>query len=164
MCGTRRVLFTSACCGATFSPGAGPDDIVDLRSELSALAPDESLTVTTAPQPDGMKPHFHRDLTAEDAGDEWTPEAYRDGPCPACGAERPLLALASAPTGDCAGCGPTERSPVGGGLGDLVLGALAYLAELALWFLAGAGIAALVDAFAEDALRALSRLAGATAP
>jgi hypothetical protein len=151
MCGGRPT-FVSACCGATFAPGAGPDNIVDLRSKLGTLAPEDTLTVTTTED-------HRRDLAAEHARNDALPAAYREGECPACGAETPLMHLADGSPcgGDCGG--PSERSAVGG-LGDLVRAGLAYLGELAICFLAGAGAAALWEALAPDVLAALSRLAG----
>jgi len=144
--------YISACCGATFTPGTGPDNIVDLNSELRALAPEETLTVSTTPD-------HTRDLVPEDAYSQQLPEAYRDGQCPACGAETPLMALTSDASpcgGECGGCGDRHTS---NGVSALY-GALCYVGELVLYFLAGAGAAALFQAFAEDALALLKRLAG----
>ena len=148
----NRPTFVSACCGATFAPGTGPDNIVDLRSELRALGPEETLTVTTTED-------YRRDLAAEHVPNDALPEAYREGECPACGAESPLMALTSDASpcgGECGGCGDRHTS---NGVSALY-GALCYVGELVLYFLAGAGAAALFQAFAEDALALLKRLAG----
>lgn len=140
MCSSRP-LFASACCGGTFTPGTGQDNIVDLRSELRALSPDDKLTVSTAPD-------HSRDLGPENAHTEQLPEAYRDGTCPACGAERPLLELTNTP--ESTGCGTAT-----GGLGSLLWRGLAVVGELSVWFLVGAGIAALAEVFSLSTLREL---------
>ena len=124
--------FASACCGATFTPGTGPDNIVGLNGVLSDLSPDTTLTVSTTPD-------HTRDLGPEDADSQQLPEAFRDGQCPACGAETPLL--------------KRMRNECGSGTADLgtqLWRGLAYLGELALWFLAGAGAAALLKRLAGE--------------
>jgi hypothetical protein len=119
--------YTSACCGATFTHVRGPDNIVELNGVLSDLSPDTTLTVSTTPD-------HTRDLGPEDAYSQQLPEAYRDGQCPACGAETPLLKL--------------MRNECGSGTADLgtqLWRGLAYLGELALWFLFVAGIGAIAS-------------------
>ena len=116
--------FTSACCGATFTPGTGPDNIVGLHGVLIDLSPDTTLTVSTTPD-------HTRDLGPEDAYSQQLPEAYRDGQCPACGAETPLMALTSDASpcgGECGGCGDRHTS---NGVSALY-GALCYVGELVL--------------------------------
>jgi hypothetical protein len=136
----NRPTFVSACCGAIFAPGTGPDNIVDLRSELRALGPEETLTVTTTED-------YRRDLDAEHVPNDALPEAYREGECPACGAESPLMALTSDASpcgGECGGCRHTSNGV------SALYGALCYVGELVLYFLAGAGAAALLKRLAEE--------------
>ena len=135
----NRPTFVSACCGAIFAPGTGPDNIVDLISELRALGPEETLTVTTTED-------YRRDLDAEHVPNDALPEAYREGECPACGAESPLMALTSDASpcgGECGGCRHTSNGV------SALYGALCYVGELVLYFLAGAG-AALLKRLAEE--------------
>ena len=132
----NRPTFVSACCGAIFAPGTGPDNIVDLR----ALGPEETLTVTTTED-------YRRDLDAEHVPNDALPEAYREGECPACGAESPLMALTSDASpcgGECGGCRHTSNGV------SALYGALCYVGELVLYFLAGAGAAALLKRLAEE--------------